>query len=312
MDTWTEPYVEAFKSLNEDKTVYQAEQEIHLNNTADTEPWEPDTLIRGALPNFDQIEVKFVKGEKDTTYNEINKKLREAKGIIGLDLLGPSIDRFSTPLLITLTTEYAIYAFDPNDEKSIKFLDYKLSDSKLEFWLVNGLHESDCLYHKLNINLMKAQARIKSCCGVHMQLMEKMSRLTEPARFMFPDLAHVECWKKRAKIERLEKLVETWLDIPERSLYFNKSSLLHLKSRPLNLTATNILKKRCALIRPLAQTLSDACWAEARAMSRLTFSRLLNCDDELKLEIARHMRENIIKKQVDIGYIMHLNVDTNC
>lgn len=290
---------------NENTATYRTERDIVLDSVADSEPWQGNEFIRKLVPNFDSIKVVLLSSARDYSFNDVNKNLRANDGPIGLILLG-SFDRRTKPALIVLTTENVIYALDPDFQPNIDLLKGKLDDRSLEFWTTNGLRESECLSHKHAINLLECESKVKCCTGVHLHLMTRMSVSTLPARLMYPRTARNEC-NKRPRIERFEKLVDIWLDINQHEIYYDRSAIPHLASRPLNVTAINIIKKRCILVRPLAKALNRACWLETRAMLKNTFYRLLDCDSKTEELVRDEMHKCQANKEVDIGYYLHLD-----
>lgn len=240
-----------------------------LASSSDSAPWRPSNEILEIFPDAYEMEVELI--EESTNLNSVNEHLVDEKRI-GLVIMGTKIDRSCKPALIVLTTSVRFYAIDPEDElRGIKFLKMKLNDPQLEFWTSNCYAESDCLYHNYGIELRKLNA--KSCVGLNLTLMKKMAFLSESARKVYPPGASRQCrWPLR--LESFEELVRMYTYVDRYDIKFDESQLAHLKKRPLNLTAINVIKKRCILVLAVARNIIHALDNEKNRLSWTMFNRL--------------------------------------
>ena len=274
---------------------YINKDDIDLDLVADTSAWDEF--------GSSKVEVELI--GRETSLNQVYKKLLE-QDMVGLVLMGPSIHRKSKPSLILLTTDDRIFAIDPDDTKrGIEFLRISLLRKEIQFWTTDGLNEADCLYHNYGIDLTDAKANC--CSGLHIHMMQTLSHLPSAATLKYPLLA-VQKSRGRIRIEKFESMVEIWLDINRKDIFFDSSQLAHLKTRPLGLTAINIIKKRCILVRPLVRTLDDYSWMEARIMSQMTFDRLTNCDKPIREALLQAMEKSSERGEADIAYYAHLDL----
>lgn len=294
-------YREAIQS-SQPVTSFVTKADIDLLKTADNSPWEPSRDIRKEVPNYDEIQVELV-NEETNLVDVYNKLLKQS--FVGLVVLGRNIGRHSKPSLIVLTTKDKFYAIDPNDtERGIAFLRLRIQENKIKFYLSNGLEESDCLYHNYGIDLTEAKA--DCCTGRHIYLMQSMRHKTACANSMYPATTKDMC-RRRIRIERFDKLVEIWLSIDKNEIYYDMAQIQHLNTRPLSITATNIIMKRCTLLRRLAQCLDFYSWLEIKVMSQNTFDRLVFGNEQVRKAMIRVMRRNEEKGEADLGFYAHFD-----
>lgn len=263
---------------------------IDLTKSADAAKWEPSDHIREVVKDIDDIQVEFI-GE-NTNLNIVDKAWHD-QGELGLVLLGPSISRTSHPYLIIVTTNHVYYAIDPKGSKKVLiFLGRRLlTNKKLKYYLSNGLNESDYFYRKLNIDLTEENA---SCCsGLDISLMESMKNKPDSALTMYPEIAIKRSKRRQFVIEKFENLVEIWLDINKEDISFNADQLEHLKKRDFdnsfNLTAINVIKKRCSLVLPLANALEYYNWVEVSIMSNNSFKSITTGSELVRRKMRRCM-----------------------
>lgn len=307
------PYLEYIGLSNLDKSSYKTNHDIQLDTIADDDEWIPSIYITDLVRNFKDIKVELITREtiKETTFKEINNDLRNPDNlVVGLIVLGNNL-LHEKAYLILLTTISKIYAFDPYFDKGITFLKMKLDDIRIEYWLSNTIEETSYFLNKLDVDLSDKK-HVKSCEAVHVHIMETIKRLPEPARHLYSPQARLEA-RKHIRLLEFEKLVEIYLDINKEDVFYDKNKLPHLSSRPLNLTALNIIKKRCILVRDVAKSLSDVNQMELRAMHKIVYGRLLRCTSEQ----VRNIVESEMKKckegkdLVDTEYFVHLSAGFN-
>lgn len=280
-------------------SAYVRKDALELELTADDLAWQPCDIIRGQVDDFDKIEVELI--DKDTKLSNVRQNMLESEDI-GLIVMGSTIHRHSRPSLMVLATKDKLFVIDPDDlEKGVQFLRLILNDPRLQFYTTNGIQESDCLFHNYGINLAATQARC--CTGLHIQIIRAMQCMPIAGRLYFTWPALVRCGR-RVQIESFDELVEIWLDINKEFISIDAKQLAHLKTRPLDLTATNLIKKRCVLVRSLAKRLEYYSWTEFQTMSNNSFMRLIRPNSDKLREAILMGKES---KEVDVGYFAHLN-----
>lgn len=305
--SWAPEYSRAADEIAQEttKVSYVSKDDIELQNTADHEPWIPCSYIEELVPGSANITIELLT-KNVSSLNNINLDLREAKDV-GIVIMGP-LHRKLRPALILLTTGKKIYAIDGNDmDYGITFFRIKLTDDKISFWTTNGVQEAESLYHNYSIDLSQHN-NVNCCTGLHVSLMQTMRRRPRPILELYPNLATLRT-RTRIQIERFGSLVEKWLDISEEDFHFDSAKLIHLASRPLNLTAQNIIKKRCLLVRPLAQTLNHCIWKEPRVMSKNSFRALtLGEEDDIQLTIRKLIEKYQNRGEAHLTFYMHLDL----
>lgn len=306
---WRPRFQEAAEEVMRDRTIYVTKDDLELFKTADSDIWEPSAEILEISPDLGKIEVKLV--DKQMSLQKLNDHFYDQK-LLGLVLLGEVISRKKEALLIIVTTDKTLYVFDPRYERAMRFLKLKLHDKALTFYTTNGLEEADCLYHTYGIDLSSEQAtKIKCCTGMNVHLMKLLRSYPYPLKDTYSFIAQ-ERSSRLIKVEKFEELVEMWLDIFKKDIRFDKEQLVHLNTRPLSMTANNIIRKRCVLVLPLAMKMEEISLLEAQVMSRNTFDILLSCS--LKDKSLRKIMINGIKRERDknngahVGYYNHLDI----
>lgn len=292
IENWDEYYKHATEQFGKSQTTaeYRQLRKINLERTADLDIWRPSEYVLEANPNIENAQIELI--TSNTDLNLINIAWRR-EGTLGLVVLGPVIHRKSKPYLIIVTTRHKYYAIDPKGaRKGLEFLRLKLRDHDIKFYLTNGLYESDCLYHNFDMDLTLANA---TCCtGLDVSLMQSMRNKPPSALQMFPQYA-VANSRRPTIINKFEKLVETWLDIFKEDIAFHPDQLEHLLERDgddnLNLTATNVIKKRCGLVLALADKLEYYNWLEISIMSSKSFNCLLRCGPRVQKHIYMNLKE---------------------
>lgn len=298
---WRGQFKEAVKELNE--ITYVTKEQLELQKCADTEPWEPSSYVKELVPNIEDVEIEIISDKTDL--NSLNKKLQSEK-TVGLVVLGQVVHRKSKPDLIVITTKSKLYAIEPNDtSRGIQFLKLKLMDKSVHFWTSNGLNEADCLYHNYGIDLSRSSA--DCCTGAHIHMMRFMKYLPDAALLPYPPTAMQRC-KSPIMIESFERLVEIWLDINKDEIHYEPVQVSHLSSRPLSLTAINVIKKRCTLLLPLVDSLTRYSWLECHMMSESTFNRLVVGNEETRRRLQDWMQQRRDSDEPDCGYYQHMNL----
>lgn len=300
----------AVEEIARGTTSYKTREDIDLENTADTERWRPSDPILETVPDAGILRIRFV--NKAMSLKKLNDTLLR-KRHLGLVLLGPAIGRKSEASLIIVIAARTLFVFDPKDERAMKFLKIKTRDDDLIFYLTNGLEEADCLYHNYGIDFSdKNGAKAKCCSGMNVHLMKMIRSYPTVLKELFSDLA-VRRSARPVRIEKFEVLVEMWLDIFKQDIRYEKEKLAHLNTRPLTITAKNIIRKRCCLVLPLARQLQRVGLLEAQIMSRNIFDILMSCskkDPPLRQLIIRGTKKKgkIRGKCAHVGYYNHLDV----
>lgn len=287
-------------------------KKVQLAKSADDAKWEPSDYIRKVVKNIDSIKVELM--DENTDLNRVDQALCY-QGELGLVLLGPSIGRNSHPYLIIITTNTVYYAIDPEGPKKLLgYLWMKLNDKKLKFYLSNGLNESDYFYHRIGDYIKSNQFDLAntnaSCCsGLDISLMESMKNKPDSALTMYPEIAVKRSKRASPLIEKFENLIETWLYISKEDISFNADQLEHLKERDsnnnFNLTAINVIKKRCSLVLPLANALEYYNWIEISIMSDNSFKSITTGNQEVKRQMKNCMKAAKRLGKVDAIFFTH-------
>lgn len=310
-ESWNPKYQEAVRELAQEKTTYVTKEDIELQKTSDPKPWEPSPLIQKlVLRKLPSPQVLLV--GKDVELKHVLNHL-VAQRYLGLVLLGPVISRKSEPLLIVITTRTTLYALDPKDESSMKFLKAMLNRNDLRFYTTNGLEDADCLYHQYNIDLSDKGAQVTCCTGIHVHLMRLIRSYPPTVMEMFSDLARRCSRRPEVKIEKFTDLIEMWLDIPREDVQFGKEQLIHLNTRPLTITARNIIRKRCILVLPLAMEMERLSLLEAGIMSKKAFDLLISCSLDKDSKLRQFMIEGFKQAREEgrgahVSYYNHLDI----
>lgn len=300
--SWAPGYKEAVEELLQYRPEYVTKLTIDLDATPDLEPWSPSQTIRDLVPEFNDIQIVLV--NHDTDLNEIKTKFTQSK-TVGLTILGHVVSRDSMPLMICLSVRDTIYALDPTYEKGIKFLKLQLKNPALTFILPVGLEESDCLYHKFGVDLNDPHSRADSCSAKHTHLMEVMRHLPDSClQILYPESAIRKC-RQKLMVERFETVASIWLGVDKSELYYDAIQLNHLKTRPLSITAMNIIKKRCILVRCLYDTLTNYVWREFEVMNASTKHRLDDLREHVK-SIALESAE-VNSSLAGVSFYLHLD-----
>lgn len=298
IDAYAPQLREAFKAVaGQSEAKYYKQEDLNLASSADTCPWDPSRDVRCYVENIDIVQVQLIHDDSTDLDAILNRFIDQ--GNIGLILMGPNVTRFKKPALIVLTTNDVYYAIDPNFNKGIKFLDQCLRDERLTIWTTNGFHESNCLLKQFNISLLNSQAR--DCLGVHMHLMKIIKCLsTCEFRAHYPERA-LHHAKRSLRLENFDKLIYVWLGIDDmENIHCNVGQLGHLTQRPLNLTATNLIKKRCALVLRLAECLMYYAKLEHNVINNNVINTLVqmkhsNCEDGA----LKYMRKYISREETN-------------
>lgn len=306
---WNPIYRDAVQSIlqQNNSTTYVAQEALDLERSADTELWIPSETIQDYIKNFNNIEIELI--TEKTDLSEVKRRMARDKDI-GLVLLGHHIDRQHKPLLIVFTTDDKFYVIDPNDvNRGIQFLKVQIerNDSDITFWTTNGLREAECLYYNYSITLHGSRA--KCCTGLHIHLMKVLSHIplrATPSIEFYPPKALRQA-KKPPQLERFERLVDIWLDVDKQDIYYDMSQLVHLRIRPLNVTAINLIKKRCILVRKLAECLKYFALVELRLMNSNIFDTLTYINKGAQKTICRELKKSDDDQVPHIQYFAHLD-----
>lgn len=289
-----------------EKVTYVSLKDVVLNNNADSEPWRPESVLE-RLHNFDSIQIELI--DDKTNLNLVRQDLITNKDI-GLVLLGRSVSRYTKPQLIVITTNDRLYAIEPSDNRAMKFLENRLYEPNLTFWTTNGVHEAACLKHQFGINLLKlahtgTKSNARCCTGLHVHLfkvIEKIPKEFKSSCLFFPERAkHL----KVARLETFENLVEIWLDIPKTDIIYRPDQLEHLAVKPLGLTASNIIKKRCVLVRELAMTMSAYATIELDIINKNVIDCLKCCNNQLRNALRKVIKDSEAKGFAHFQYFAH-------
>lgn len=302
-DAWKPSYKNALDNEKEqERSEYVTKQTIDLDATPDLGPWNPSQTIRDLVPTFDDIQIVLI--DRDTNLNEIKKIFTKSK-TVGLTILGHAVSRNCLPLMICLSTDNVIYALDPTYEKGIKFLRLQMKNPALTFVVPVGLEESDCLYHNFGIDLTVSNA--DSCSAKHTRLMEVMRHLPDSClQALYPNEAIRRC-RQKLVVERFETVASIWLGVDKSELYYDAMQLNHLKTRPLSMTALNIIKKRCILVRCVYDTLSNYVWREFEAMNTTTKHMLDDLSEHVKSLALESAEDEVNSNIAGVSYYLHLD-----
>lgn len=319
-----EPATINWNAVEEEKNarlpLYQNKNDVELNRVADEESWNPSEHIQALASNAKTVSVELVNQDTDLTI--LTKEMRETRDI-GVVVMGNNIGRHSKPSLIVLTTEKKLYAFDTNVEKCIMFLSVKLmSKAKPEqaakarqhkYYFTDILNEADCLYHNYSINLgieENVLKKIQCCSGLHIHLMQNLEYKPDAVLLsLYPPTirAKVRGYGRKIRVEKFEKLLELWLDVEKSEIDYQAAQLPHLNTRPLSLTAVNIIKKRCLLVRPLAKVLEHYHMLEIITMSNCMYTYLIGCSDKVRRDLIRERLDAKEKGKASIGFLTYLD-----
>lgn len=288
---------------------YLTKSSVELNKCADTCNWQPSEEVQEASARYQSNtpEICILKSE-NKNFHIVEYYLMNAVNV-GLVVLGRVIDRSHKPPLIALTTTDRIFIIATKDQPYVEFLRQKLKEAKIKFWTSNGLNEADSLYANFGIDLADSSS-CNDCQAMHAYLMHFLAQQSESVRSKYPLLALVKS-KMKPNIECFERLVEIWLDVPAADIEFDPRQLEHLYVQPLTTTALNLIKKRCILVRPLADTLLTAIWQDAQIVSSSFHRRLSMIEDDglhedmLKL-VRESQRENGDKSILSLEAVVHL------
>lgn len=309
MDTqasW-QPYVkDALRELeNETKPRYVTREELDLERFTDSEPWLVTEVIKETVKGADKIEIELI--DANTNLREVQNNIRLSNNQVGLVLLGPEINRFVRPYLIVITTKTKIYCIDPNDrERGIAFLSTQLRDPRLEFFVTKLYEYSDALLYHYKIDLSTIEAKMFCCTAAHVSILKTMKHSNDAYKVMYPAEV-IRRSRKPIKHEKFEILVRCWLDIFESEIRFDHNQMPHLKSRPFNTTAINIIKKRCILARALGQSLSYHRDKEYFCMNENIHKKYLNCNPQVYEDVIRAM--DLCREKGTIDPTLSLHVD---
>jgi hypothetical protein len=285
---------------------YIRQEDLDLANTADTAPWTPSQLVREYVSNIDDVQVRLL----DDSINLDGLLLKFIRDVnIGLVLMGQNVTRRKRPSLIVLTTKDVFYAIDPDFRKGIQFLDRCLKDERLTFWTTNGLHESNCLLEQFNISLQNSRAR--DCLGMHLHLMKVLNKLEDRTRYqaMYPAEA-IYSARRTLRLESFNKLIYIWLDIkePDNILDIPNQQMAHLAHRPLNLTAINLIKKRCSLVIRLSEALVYFVKTERNLINTNIINTLTNLREDTSIKAMRnYIRKCEDEKRPIENHFVHLD-----
>lgn len=293
------------------ETRYYRGDDLNLCRTADTEPWLVPNEVREYLPHIDNVKIDLI---EETTDLEVVLSNLTKQRQIGLVLMGPEIGRRKRPSLIILTTESHYWALNPGCQRSVGFLKKCLSDVRLTLWTSNGLHEANSLMEHYGISLRDSRA--KDCLGLHLHLMKVLAssaNVHSPRGSMYPDRALTHARSSNQNLVSFEKMVFIWLGIDDtNSLESDPSQLAHLAQRPLNLTAKNLIMKRCSLVLRLSEALQSNVQMEQRAMNMNVLCSLASFKDDMALKkMKRKMLEYEETKKPMPVYFAHLENGCN-
>jgi len=305
-----EPLREAYRSVLAPETTYIRKETIELEETADQDPWFPSERTGSLIDDIHTFELVFIDdgSDLDLIFDDLVRSVN-----IGLVLMGQEVSRRKKPQLIILTTESRrFYIIEPNDlKRGISLLQKILTERRVKIWTTNGLYEADCLNQYYGIKLLGTQARC--CTGLHINLMRIMKPLPNYADrmlSMYPPAA-IRASRVRNQdmsLESYEELAMIWLDADPSDLYCDKKQFIHLNVRPLDLTAMNLIKKRCCLVLKLAQELTYYTNVELNAMNTNTINCLaFTKNSTLRLKLREEIKDCESKGIASVQYFAHLN-----
>lgn len=293
---WNSSLMAAMNELGESNN-YMSRLTVEQLKTEDKEKWSPPERIREHVVNCDDIDIQMI--DSSIKLTDVDCHLRQC-GRVGLVLMGPNIGRYSRPLLIILTTECKYFIINPGDiNHGIQFLKNQLEnqDSGVTFWTTNSLKEAECLYHNYGIRLLNSQARC--CIGLHLGLMRVLkyipNRHLSNFRHIWPTEA-LQASRWPPKIEPFERLVQIYLTVDRKDIQYDAAQYIHLNSRPLNLTAKNLIMKRCILVSRLAECLDFYSTTEFRRMNYNVLKCFRGINDK---DLIRRLENIMIKRQKD-------------
>lgn len=289
-------------------------QDIQLAQTADYGLWEPSDEVLNLVPNIKHVKIKLI--GQDTDLEDVMKIFKQERRI-GLVLLGDEISRIRKPKLIVLTTNDVYFVIDPEDtERGMNFLKSALVDQDLTLYTTSGLFEADCLYGNYGISLKGSRARC--CLGLHLHLMRVISCLSQQILgsregfALYPERALSLARGSDIKLVSYEVLVRTWLNVDEINHFdLNPIQMVHLQTRPLDETATNMILRRCCLVLRLAEALEHYIGAELAAMNKnlisyFAFPRSKEVRDKINSDERRRVINPIYGVHLDNGVPDHL------
>ena len=273
---------------------YVSKQCLELKESADRDPWKPEEEILTIVDNFYNIKVILLNSTNTKELNYLELCLTGKN--IGLVVLGRNVDRHHEPnyICLALNSYCTIYVIDPKIKIYIDFLRNFIHSSKATIWTSQGLCDSDSLLNNYDIDLSKS-SRCQDIQAMHAFLMHYFAYLPNSCLAPYPRYA-VKKKGTKPNMESFETLVNTWLLVPEEDFYIPPEKYNHLTVQPLNLTAKNLILKRCIMVLPLARKLSDYFWAGDKELSnRFTRRFTLVPSDKLQEEcINDHLAKQVI------------------
>lgn len=301
-----EPLRNAYQNIVQPEVKYVRKETIDLERTADKDPWFPSEQTGRLIHGHHKIEIILIDEQIDIV--KVHQDLVRCIDI-GLVLMGPEISRRQKPHLIVLTTEEKYYVIDPNDVKrGITMLTKLLKEPEVSIWTTNGLYEADCLFHHYGIKLEGSRA--KCCTGLHVHLMRVLKPFpynADKMLAMYPMRALEASRRPNMRLESYENLASIWLDAKHVDLSSDTNQFIHLQTRPLDLTAINLIKKRCCLVLSLARELRYYSNIELGAMNK-NILHSLTYTKELQRKILREEIKRCESRGIaSIQYYAHLN-----
>lgn len=297
---------DAFKAIVDPEIQYYRQTDLELAESADKEPWMPSQFILGYQPGLCSMPVCML---DDTIDHDALLSDFARLGHVGLVLMGQNVTRRKRPAVIVLSTYEAFYVIDPDYKKGIQFLDTCLRDDRLSFWTTNGFHESNCLLEQFNISLLGTRA--KDCLGLHLTMMKVIDTLKNTLyQKKYPARAIAQACRP-LRLEPFDRLIYIWLDVPPGdSVFCPPNQLAHLSQRPLNLTAVNLIKKRCCLVLLLAESLMSFAKLESREMNYNIIKSLTSMKSDTIRKMRQYIKNCEKKKRLVKTYFAHLDGDT--
>lgn len=290
IQSWSPRFRGAFKALALQQSTYTSEDDRRLERTREAGEWVPHKHVIQYVPNLPEVEVVMI--TRETSIKDLGKSIEE-EGEAGLVLMGPSIDRFSMPHLIILTTQWKYVVIDPKDRMiGLKFLKVLLRTPGFKIFMSNLYNEADCLHHQLGIVLSDSKtykAEIICCTGTHVHMMQFMRHMDEACTYKYPASAGQKSRERFAKFEKFHDLVEYWLDVHMKHIEFDPEQLIQLTIRPLSVTAKNVIKKRCCLVVSLNKVLEHFSQIEFEFSSELVYNVFSLCN----ANVAKDLRDEL-------------------
>lgn len=223
---------------------------------------------------MDEIEVRHY----DRKYRQdITSDLCSSKQV-GLHVIDTSKHE---PLVVCLISQRSIYTFRPKgDHHAASFLKSVLTKRSYDVFTLEGVWDADHLRKCMDIEL-------SGCIDLHafdanQSLRDYMSN--NPGKTM--TVTHVFSKIKPRRLE-YHQLVEKYIG-PKLNLTVTSAELESLRTLPVtNLTALNVIRKKCALIRALGIEMSARFNNLLQQPSLSIFSLAFRASDEVREDYER-------------------------